>query len=128
MYEFKHKINEHQRFNSYELIIQEDENQSTPYQTLRNSLFFIILLLTIFIVGAFVKKSYQAYTKRVSIKPIVIKEMKTSDKLTLTKVITSSVVNNLRANKQIKTVNYNELRLIIKQVVNKIKDETETKE
>ena len=129
MYEFKHKINDNQRFNSYEIMIQEDENQSTPYQTLRNSLFFIILLLTLFIVGAFAQKSYQNYKKRVGLKPIVIKEIdkRESTNVNLTKIITNSVINNLRANNQIKTVNYSELKLIIQRVVKKIEDKTQAK-
>jgi len=129
MYEFKYKINDHQRFNSYEITIQKDKNQSTPYQIIRNSLLFIIFLLTIFIIGAFIKKSYQEYKKRVYLKHIIIKEIKDKslNDLTLNEVITKSVINNLEANNQTKTVNYNELKLIIKQIVNKIKDESKAK-
>ena len=42
--------------------------------------------------------------------------------LELTKAITNSVVNNLQANRDIKTMNYNELKLIIKKVVTKIQE------
>jgi len=133
MYDFKHKINDHQRFNTYELYIQDDKKHINSYETIRNSLFFIILILTAFIIGAFSQKSYQHYQKRLHPQEIQIKEMKTSTfgtqklaHLELTKAITNSVVNNLQANRNVKTMNYNELKLIIKKVVTKIQEKPNT--
>jgi hypothetical protein len=135
MYDFKYKINEHQRFNTYELYIQNDKRQSHSYETIRNSLFFIILVLTIFILGAFTQKSYHSYKMKPNLQELKIKEMKVSTLATqklahleLTKAITNSVVNNLQANRDIKTMNYNELKLIIKKVVTKIQSKPNTTE
>jgi len=76
MYDFKHKINDHKRFNSYEIYIQKDENTSTPYTTIRNSLFFILLMLIIFIMGAFIQKSYQNSVRQ---KTIIIEKIKIAE-------------------------------------------------
>jgi len=80
MYDFKHKINDNQRFNTYEIYIQKDENSSTPYKTVRNSLFFILLILIIFIMGAFIQKSYQnkIHQKQIITKKIKIEELNSS--------------------------------------------------
>jgi hypothetical protein len=80
MYDFRYKINDHQRFNTYEIYIKKDENSSIPYKTVRNSLFFIILILIIFIMGAFIQKSYQNKThhKSIIVKKIEIKKLNTS--------------------------------------------------
>jgi len=135
MYDFKHKINDHQRFNTYELYIKEDKKQSDSYEKIRNVLFFIVLILTTFIIGAFSQKSYQNQQKRPHLQEINIKEMQTSAfgtkklaHLKLTKAITKSVVNNLQANRHIKTMNYNELKFIIKKVVTKIQSKPNTTE
>ena len=130
MYNFKHKINEYQRFNTYELYIQDNKRQINSYEKIRNGLFFVVLILTAFIIGAFSHKSYQNHQKKPHPQEIEIKEMKTlamssSEKLAhvkLTKAITNSVVNNLQANSNVKTMNYNELKLIIKKVVSKIQE------
>jgi hypothetical protein len=136
MYNFKYKINEHQRFNTYELYVTADKKNSHFYQKIRNSLFFILLILTAFIIGAFIHKSYQKYQRDFHLQEIQIKEMKASrlddqqkrSHLKLTQAITNSVVNNLQANRDVKTMNYNELKLIIKKVVTRIQETPNTTE
>ena len=133
MYDFKHKINNHQRFNTYELSIQESQPQSNSYEKLRNGLFFVILILTAFIIGAFSQKRYQSYQKSSQLETLEIREMKTTTRATqrvahlkLTKAITNSVVNNLQANRHMENINYNELKRIIKKVVIRIQSKPNT--
>jgi len=133
MYDFKHKINDHQRFNTYELSIQERQPQSNSYEKIRNALFFVILILTAFIIGAFSQKRYQSYQKSPHLETLQIKEMKATTlgtqrlaHLKLTKAITNSVVNNLQANRHMESINYNELKRIIKKVVIKIQSKPNT--
>jgi hypothetical protein len=76
MYEFKHKINDHQRFNTYEIYIKKDENSSTPYTTVRDGLFFIILILITVIMGAFIQKNIHKNT--VTANKITIEELNSS--------------------------------------------------
>ena len=135
MYDFKHQINDYQRFNTYELSIQKGKTESDSYEKIRNGLFFVILVLTAFIIGAFSQKRYQSQQKRPHQKALQIKEMTTSTlstqeraHLKLTKAITNSVVNNLQANRHMESINYNELKRIIKKVVTKIQVKPNTTE
>jgi ribonucleotide reductase alpha subunit len=127
MYDFKHKIYDNQRFNSYEIVIEEDTERVSFYQKVRNGLFFVILVLSIFIIGAFLLKSYQSYFNTncvVITQELAVKKLPhNSAHLALTQAITQSVVLNLQSQEKIEVINYNELKLIIEKVVQKIQEQ-----
>jgi len=134
MYDFKHQIHNTQRFNTYELYIHRQKRPSNSYKKLRNGLFFILFILTVFITGAFSFKKYQEYnTPRVIYnKQILIKskreepkdEIKHVSHLEFTTAITNSVIRNLQAKQVHNPIDNNEIKRIIKKVINKIQEET----
>ena len=134
MYDFKHQIHENQRFNTYELYREKDKPKISFYQKIRNSLFFVIIVIVLFIMGAFLLKSYQNYsdknslviTQEIGIEQTSLSQKENSANLALTQAITKSVVQNLQSQEKMERINYDELKLIIKKVVNKIQEEPVT--
>jgi DNA-binding TFAR19-related protein (PDSD5 family) len=137
MYNFKHQIHKNHRFNTYELYIEKTEGTSNSYKTLRNALFFTLLILAIFITGAISLKNYQEYKQQnISIerKNLLIREevpINTNQTIKLShsefsKAITNSVVHNLQSKHGSKKIDNDELKRIIKKVVNKLQEEPET--
>lgn len=137
MYDFKHQIHENQRFNTYEVYIEKNKETSNSYTTLRNTLFFIVITLAIFITGAISLKSYQGYKQlnnSIESKKLLIKEeppINTKQTIGLshsefTKAITNSIVQNLQSKQGSKKIDNDELKRIIKKVVNKIQEEPNT--
>lgn len=130
MYDFKHKIDDQQRFNIYETYTQplEEENEDS-LNRIRNTLFFIVLALAIFMAGVFSLKTYQNYNaqKEIVLKYAKQKTLPTQETelshMQLTKAITQSVAKNLQSQRVIETINDDELKSIIKKVVNKIEEE-----
>jgi hypothetical protein len=59
MYDFKYKIDEKRRLNSYQIDIPKKRSPLLSYKTIRNTLLIISLLLSIFLLGALTFKHYQ---------------------------------------------------------------------
>jgi len=124
MYDFKHQIHDNQRFNTYEIYVEDNKSKISFYQKVRNGLFLIILVISIFITGACSFKTYQkhSYKNNVVISQEIPVKKNNSAHLALTQAITKSVVYNLQSQEKLETINYHELKLIIKEVVHKIQD------
>jgi len=132
MYDFKYQTHHTQRFNTYKLYIHKNKRQLNSYQKLRDGLFFILFVLSIFIMGAFSLKKYQEYNTPIIIsKQILIQNQNENSierisqisHLEFTTAITNSVIDNLKA-KKIKPIDNAEIKCIIKKVVRKIQEET----
>ncbi|MBU1669410.1 hypothetical protein KKC13_13475 [bacterium] len=128
MYDFKHKINDQQRFNIYETYTQPVEEEEDSLNKIRNTLFFIVLTLAIFMAGVFSLKTYQNHSAQKEIllkhakQKVLSKETELSH-MQLSKAITQSVVKNLQSQRAVQTINDAELKSIIKKVVNKIEEQ-----
>jgi len=130
MYDFKHQINDNKRFNTYEIYTTDNTNGVSIYKKVRNSLFLIVSIISIFFTGAFSLKGYQHYTLhqkpnkvqeiQITDAPILKSVYNNSAQMALRQAITKSVIHNLKSNKNIKRLNYNELKVLIKQIVKKI--------
>jgi len=74
MYDFKYKIHEKRRLNSYQIDIHEKRVPLLSYQTIRNTLLIIFLFLSIFLLGALTFKHYQKYIHKINLTQKVHKE------------------------------------------------------
>jgi len=130
MYDFKHQINDNKRFNTYEIYTTDSTTDVRIYQKVRNSLFFIVLIVGIFFTGAFSLKGYQYYSLKqtssvvqeihITDAPILKSVYNTSAQMALRQAITKSVIHNLKSNKSMKHLNYTQLKVLIKKIVKKI--------
>jgi len=124
MYDFKHSIDNNHRYNIYKHYDNET-SESDNYLTLKNRLILIILLLIVFMIGVFSLQFYQKYNsvnKTYIHKDIPITSQDEYTHLELTKAISRSIVQNLQSKQTLKNINDNELKHIIKSVVNKIEN------
>jgi len=125
MYDFKHSINDNQRYNIYESYNDEIDKDDT-YLSLRNGLTLITILLIVFMLSVFSLKFYQKHN---SISKTYVHQNLSNtaqDEYTnfeLNKAISNSIVQNLQSQQTLKHLNDIELKHIITSVVNKIENE-----
>jgi len=117
MYDFKHQ-NSLDIYGSYTKTIEKED----MLNKVRNTLFYILILLFVFIAGLFLFTAYKEDTSTKTFnKPIQINNE--FSHLQLTKAITQSVVRNLQSQRMIQQINDDELKIIIQKVINKIETE-----
>jgi len=117
MYDFKH-------INTYETCTQTIEKEDS-LNKIRNTLFYIVILLFLFMGGLFALASYQKEIHRGNDFSITSQTQINTEisHLQLSKAITKSVIKNLQSQKTFKKINDNELKNIIQKVVNKIQEQ-----
>jgi len=126
MYDFKHQINDYDQFNDYDTYFTPTKKYSL-YEKVRNILFVLVSISIVFMVVIFSLKKYDEYSKKQEIYPVktismVNKLPQELSHMELTKAITQSVTRNLQTKKALQSINDDELKSIIKRVVNRIEE------
>jgi len=114
MYDFKHQ-NSLDIYGSYTKTIEKED----MLNKVRDTLFYIVILLFLFIAGLFLFNNYREEnsTKRFEKQIQINGEF---SHLQLTKAITQSMVSNLQSQRMLQKINDDELKIIIQKVINKI--------
>lgn len=121
MYDFKYKIHEKRRWNSYEIDISEETTPLITYKIIRNTLLVIFLLLSIFLLGALTFKNYQKYAHKTNpTQQIDTKKSASLSPIQTSQILAQNLIKHLKAEESIDKMNYNELQQIVKDVLNKV--------
>lgn len=123
MSSFKYYRNNKHRYNIY-------EDNSEPilvrsyYKPLRNTLFFISIILTLFIGSLITFDIYQKQTNNTS-KTLLSSQIQKASKykitkLELTQVISKSLIKRKNRNNTLENFNQQQIKLIIKRVIEKV--------
>lgn len=121
MYDFKHSINNKQRYNIYQSYYRDSEDESSGL--LYNPFIFTLILFIVFIAGIFTYKFYQEYSlyKEKHIVKSQVQKLTSKSSQQLTQAITKSIAKNLQSkNFKQQQLDDAQLRRIIKRVVSKI--------
>jgi uncharacterized membrane protein YraQ (UPF0718 family) len=109
---FKHHINNKHRYNIYESHIDVVETKNF-YLILRNTLFFIALILSLLVTSLISFDTYKA--QRNQLKNDITK-------LEFTQVISKSIIKQIDQNNSFKSVNPQQLKRIVKNVMEKVEN------
>jgi len=130
MYDFKHQFHKRPYFNSYQTFAVSS-NSVNIYQQIKNTLFVVLITLAIVVSSIFLLDKYQTYksdnrsnniqVKHSTIKNRVLIKHEEKSYLTLKSVITHSIVKKLQAQRGLESINDNELKTIISNIIQKIK-------
>jgi len=124
MYNFKHHINDNERYNIYESYNEDVEFHNTYYD-IRNALLVIALIISIFMVAVIsinmYKENNNTYSQTLVKNYVQQNEQKDElSHLALTQAISSSIIHNLQSQPTLQNMNDVDLKRIIKKIVNKI--------
>jgi heme/copper-type cytochrome/quinol oxidase subunit 1 len=118
MSSFKHYSSNKHRYNIYESHIQEIEAKNF-YMTLRNTLFFTALILSLFVTSLISIDNYnKERNKNTQQRPI--KDEITKNKLI--KAISNNIFQKISRDNSLKDINQHQLKRIIKNVMEKIEN------
>jgi uncharacterized membrane protein YraQ (UPF0718 family) len=112
---FKHHRNNKHRYNIYESHADVIEAKNF-YPILRNTLFFIALILSLLVTSLI---SFDTYKKK-KVQQNQLKDDIT--KLEFTQVISKSIIKQIDENNSFKSVNPQQLKRIVKNVMEKVKN------
>lgn len=123
---FKYHRNNKYRYNTYENYIEETEEKSF-YETLRNTLFYISFIL---ILGISSLISFNFYQKSLNNTSNILlinqnEQNQVKNEITqfeLTEVISNSIIEKVDTNNSFNKINNYQLKLIIKNVLEKVKN------
>ena len=123
---FKYHRNNKHRYNTYENYIEETEEKSF-YETLRNTLFYISFIL---ILGISSLISFNFYQKSLNNTSNILlinqnEQNQVKNEITqfeLTEVISNSIIEKIDTNNSFNKINNYQLKLIIKNVLEKVKN------
>jgi len=124
MHDFKHHINDNERYNTYESYTEVEEPINI-YDNVRNSLFIIALVLSLLTTGIILINKYKEpnIPSSQTLVKNYVQHNEQKDELShlkLTQAISKSIVHNLQTQRTLQNLDDAELKRIIKRVVNKI--------
>jgi uncharacterized coiled-coil protein SlyX len=112
-----HRNNKH-RYNIYESHTQAVETKSF-YLVLRNTLFFIALILSLLVTSLV---SFDSY-KKINTQALFLNPLKSEiTELELTKAISDNIIQEINKDNSFEKINQKQLKRIIKNVMEKVKN------
>jgi len=124
MDDFKHHINDNERYNTYECYTEVVEPVNM-YDNIRDTLFIIALVVSLLTAGIIFFNKYieQDASSAQTLVKSYVQQNEQKDELShlkLTQAISKSIVHNLQTQRTLQNLDDAELKRIITRVVNKI--------